>query len=118
MKISTLLIVKNLEEAKQFYVEVMGLTVVKVCSDRLELEVDGHQIHIFEGESKARPYRHSSDASSTLVFWVASLEAKKLELEALGYKFIHTNENAYSKYGAFWGPSGIVHEISELINYN
>jgi len=118
MKISTLLIVKNLKEAKQFYVKVMGLTLIKACSDRLELEADGHQIYIFEGESEAKPYRHSSDASSTLVFWVANLETKKLELEALGYKFIHTNENAYSKYGAFWGPSGIVHEISESINCN
>jgi len=118
MKISTLLIVKNLKEAKQFYVEVMGLTLIKICGNRLDLEADGHQIHIFEGEGNARPYRHSSDASSTLVFGVANLETKKLELEALGYKFIHTSENEFSRYGAFWGPSGIVHEISESINHD
>jgi len=99
-------------------VEVMGLTLIKACADRLDLEADGHQIHIFEGEGKAKPYRHSSDASSTLVFLVANLATKKLELEALGYKFIHAGENAYSKYWAFRGPSGIVHEISELINCN
>jgi hypothetical protein len=64
----------------------------------------------------ARPdgqYGHRSDASATLVFCVASLDEKKLELESLGYKFIHSGENEDSKYAAFWGPSEIVHEISE-----
>ena len=113
MKVSTLLIVKDLEQAKQFYVEVMGLSIIKESDERLDLGADGHEIHIFEGDDNAKPYSHSTDASSTLVFWVKDLAAKKAELESFGYKFIHSNKNDYSRYAAFRGPSGIVHEISE-----
>jgi catechol-2,3-dioxygenase len=118
MKATTLLIVKDLEEAKQFYVQVMGLSIVKESEERLDLEADGHEIHIFEGEDNAKPYSHSSDASTTLVFWFEDLAAKISELESLGYRFIHSNENDYSKYAAFWGPSGIVHEIAEAVRNN
>ncbi len=113
MNVTTLLIVKDLEEAKRFYVDVMGLSLVKDTGERLDLDANGHAIHIFEGESEAKPYNHSSDASSTLVFCVQNLATKRKEIEGLGYEFIHSNENEYSKYAAFWGPSGIVHEISE-----
>lgn len=113
INVSTLLIVKDFVEAKRFYVDVMGLPLVKESEERLDLDAGGHEIHIFEGEDNAKPYSHSSDASSTLVFWVEDVAAKRLELEKLGYKFIHSNENDNSKYAAFWGPSGIVHEISE-----
>ena len=113
MKVSTLLIVSSLKEAKDFYVEVMGLSIVHESDERLDLESDGHDIHIFEGEGVAKPYAHSSDASSTLVFWVDDLALKKNELETLGVKFIHSGENEFSRYAAFWGPSGIVHEIAE-----
>ena len=113
MNVTTLLIVKDLAEAQTFYVDVMGLSLVKVSGDRLDLDAGGHSIQIFKGDDVARPYSHSSDASATLVFCVASLDEKKLELESLGYKFIHSGENEDSKYAAFWGPSEIVHEISE-----
>ena len=113
MKVSTLIIVEDLNEAKAFYCDVMGLDIVKESDDRLDLAAGGHQIHVFEGEAKAKLYSHSSDASSTLVFWVEDVEAKRTELEKLGYVFIHSNANDFSKYAAFWGPSGIVHEISE-----
>jgi extradiol dioxygenase family protein len=113
MKLSTLLIVADLVEARKFYVDVMGLSIVHESEERLHLKADGHEIHIFEGENNAKPYSHSADASSTLVFWVEDLALKMSELESLGIKFIHSNENQYSKYAAFWGPSGIVHELSE-----
>ena len=96
----------------------MGLSIIKESKERLDLEADGHEIHIFEGEDNAKPYSHSTDASSTLIFWVEDLAAKKSELESLGYKFIHSNENDFSRYAAFWGPSGIVHEISEAVGNN
>ena len=118
MNVSTLLIVKSLQEARQFYVNIIGLTLIKEHSDRLDLDAGGHEIHIFEGEANAKSYRHSSDASSTLVFWVEDVTAKRLELENLGFEFIHSNENNYSKYAAFMGPSGIVHEISESASNN
>lgn len=113
MKVSTLVIVENLAEAREFYSDVMGLSILRESEERLDFDAAGHEIHIFEGEAKAKHYDHSSDASSTLVFWVENVEAKRAELENLGYKFIHSNENDFSKYAAFWGPSGIVHEIAE-----
>lgn len=113
MKVSTLLIVSDLCEAKQFYVGVLGLKVIDEKSDRIDLDANGHEIHIFKGINNATSYNHSVDASSTLVFWVNDLNSKIKELESHGYKIIHRNENDFSKYAAFWGPSGIVHEIAE-----
>ncbi|MEQ8312516.1 MAG: VOC family protein [Gammaproteobacteria bacterium] len=113
MKVSTLIVVADLQEAKHFYVNLMGLAIIGESGSRLDLDASGHEIHVFESEGEARPYSHSSDASSNLVFWVEDVSAKQSELEKLGYKFIHSNENEFSKYAAFFGPSGIVHEISE-----
>ena len=116
MNVSTLIIVKDLNEAKEFYSGVMGLSLIGETDTRLDIEANGHAIHVFAGEDEARPYKHSSDASSSLVFWVEDLQSKRKELEELGYKFIHSNENEFSKYAAFWVPSGIVHEIAEPIS--
>ena len=113
MKTSTLLIVADLDEARRFYVDIMGLGLVEASAERLDIASEGHDIHIFEGEGDAKPYAHSADASTTLVFWVEDVDSKKEELQNLGYQFIHSNENDFSKYAAFYGPSDIVHEIAE-----
>jgi catechol-2,3-dioxygenase len=42
LKATTLLIVKDLEERKQFYVQVMGLSIFKESEERLDLEAEGH----------------------------------------------------------------------------
>lgn len=68
MKVSTLLIVKDLKQARKFYVQLMGLSVVAESNERLDLAADGHEIHVFEGDELAKPYSHSSDAGTTLVF--------------------------------------------------
>ena len=114
MKVSTLLIVTDLREAKQFYAGVMGLIPTFESDERLDLDAGGHEIHVFEGEKEAQPYQHSAEASSTLVFYIDDLEEKISELEANGYQFIHRGENSFARYAAFYGPSGIVHEISEM----
>lgn len=113
---ATLLVVKDIQESKQFYQEILELKFVSEHSGRLHFEFGGHLIVMFQGESIAPVYKHGFDSSSTLVFSVENLDLKISELKSHGVTFIHKepNQNSWGRYSAFSDPSGIIHELIEL----
>ncbi len=113
--VSTMLVVSNLKMAKQFYVNVLGLTLCSEHSDRMHLRVGGYEIVIFQGHGPAIESKHGSDANSTIIFTTKNLDRKVETLKLKGVKFLHDtpNINEWGRYCAFKDPSGIVHELFE-----
>ncbi len=113
--ISTMLMVTNINIAKQFYVDVLGLKLCSEHSDRLHLSVDGYEIVIFQGHGPAIESNHGSDSNSTLIFTTRNLDQKVEALRSQGVHFLHDtpNSNEWGRYCAFKDPSGITHELFE-----
>jgi len=114
-KISTMLVVANLEIAKQFYIDVLELNLISEHSDRIHLSVGGYEIVIFQGQGPAVDSNHGSDANSTLIFTTKHLDQRMADLKLKGVQFLHKtpNSNEWGRYCAFKDPSGIVHELFE-----
>ena len=115
---STLLVVKNLQESKLFYVNILGLDLVSESDSCIKLLAGSHEVLMFQGTLPAINYQHGYNSSSTLVFTVKNLDEKINELRNHGVEFIHDvpNQNDWGRYSAFKDPSGIVHELFEFFS--
>ncbi|MBE8166810.1 MAG: VOC family protein [Shewanella sp.] len=113
---STLFVVKNLQESKLFYLNVLGLKFVSESERCIKFLAGTHEVLIFQGTLPAIEYEHGFNSSSTLVFTVDDLDSKIFELKQKDVNFIHDspNRNDWGRYAAFKDPSGIVHEIFEV----
>jgi len=113
---TSLLIVRNLAISKEFYVNVLGLTILEEYEDSLKLKSGSLNVLMFQGTMDASPYEHGYNESSTMVFTVIGLDEKIQELMSKGVVFIHEspNKNRWGRYAAFKDPSGIVHELMEF----
>lgn len=113
---SSLLVVKDLQQSKDFYVNILGLEIVEEHKDAVKLKLNDHEVFMFQGTSRCIDYEHGSDANSTLIFSVVNLDQKIEELESVGIEIVHDvpSENKWGRYSGFKDPSGIVHEIMEF----
>jgi len=109
----TLLVVKDLKIAKDFYLDVLEMSLIEETQEGIKLALGSHQILLFEGESVAVEYQHGIQANSNLVIEVANLETKLAQFKDLNIPILHTEpgENKWGRYSAFKDPSGIVHEL-------
>lgn len=114
---STLLVVHDLLISKDFYVNMLGLTLVEEHEDCLKLKSGSHNVLMFQGTMEATRYEHGYTSSSSLVLTVNNLDEKINELTSKGVVFLHKtpNENRWGRYAAFEDPSGIVNELMEFI---
>ncbi|SMD32456.1 Catechol 2,3-dioxygenase [Reichenbachiella faecimaris] len=112
---STLLVVKNLEESLDFYVNTLGISLIEHHGDSAMLMAGRHKIVMFEGSAEAVEYKHGQQANSTLLFAVNDLDKKVNQLKSKNVVFVHQmpNQNRWGRYSAFRDPSGIVHELVE-----
>ncbi len=113
---STLLVVHDLLVSRDFYVGILGLTLVEEHEDSLILKSGSHKVYMFQGTMEATSYDHGYNSNSTLVLTVSNLDDKINELKSKGVVFIHKspNENRWGRYSAFKDPSGIVNELMEF----
>lgn len=109
----TLLVVNDLQIAKDFYLNVLDMSLIEETQNGIKLALGSHQILLFEGESMAVEYQHGIQANSSLVIEVTDLDAKLVQLTQLNIAILHSEpgENKWGRYSAFKDPSGIVHEF-------
>ncbi len=118
MKLGAVLVfVPDLEEARDFYARVLGLTL-RSCSDTaLTLSLGSVDLHVFRTEGKSSTHRHGRDAGTAIAFEVSSLDAEIRRLRDLGVRFLHgqpaVNMALRIRYAAFAAPGGNVHELIE-----
>ena len=105
----------SLDEARQFYGDVLGLHIERETDDMLLFREPSFQLAIFECAETSSPEVHSHVAGSAIVFSVPSLDSAIAELSAKGVRFLHTAPaaGALGRYVAFADPFGTVHELSE-----
>lgn len=112
----TLLVVSNLSISKEFYVNILGFSILEEYEDSLKLQIGSHNVIIFQGTMEAIDYEHGFNANSTLIITVIDLDKKIKELKSKGVIFVHEspNGNRWGRYAAFKDPSGITHELMEF----
>ncbi len=110
---NVLVFAPDLEAARGFYGEVLGLTFVGTEENFLSFKGANFQLTVFSCETPTQPASYSQQAGSSLAFAVASLDAAIAELKAKGVRFLHSapNEGPLGRYVAFVDPFGIVHEL-------
>jgi len=118
-KLSTMLIVKNLDASTHFFVNVLDFTLEEKYDDCVKLNYGGGTVIIFHGTKDSVEYNHGFDSNSTLVITVSNLDHKITKLKSKGIEFIHQipGENKWGRYAAFKDPSGIIHELFELKSF-
>ena len=108
----------DLDEARRFYGEVLGLRLAGETANQLIFDLAGTAFHVFScADAAPAGYRHGATAATVCAFEVASIDVEMARLRALGVVFLHARpaENALSgiRYAAFEAPGGNVHEIAE-----
>jgi catechol 2,3-dioxygenase-like lactoylglutathione lyase family enzyme len=108
----------DLDEARRFYRDILGLGLTGERPDQLVFGLDGGELHVF-GCDQAAPadHRHGATAATVCAFEVASIEAEMARLRAAGVVFLHEtpaqNPLGGLRYAAFKAPGGNVHELIE-----
>ena len=108
----------DLDEARRFYGDLLGLTLARESANQLIFDLAGTEFHVFScADAAPAGYRHGASAATVCAFEVDSIEAEMARLQAAGVVFLHARpaENALSgiRYAAFEAPGGNVHEIVE-----
>jgi catechol 2,3-dioxygenase-like lactoylglutathione lyase family enzyme len=119
MKLGVIVILTpELDEARRFYGDVLGLSLKDEAPNQLILDLGGTELHVFScSEAAPTGYRHGATAATVCAFEVASIEAEMRRMRAAGVVFLHAEpaQNALTgaRYAAFQAPGGNVHEIIE-----
>lgn len=114
------LLTPDLDEARRFYGDLLGLTLEREAANQLIFDLAGTAFHVFScSDAAPTGSRHGATAATVCAFEVASIEAEMTRLKALGVVFLHGKpaKNALSgiRYAAFEAPGGNVHELVERI---
>jgi catechol 2,3-dioxygenase-like lactoylglutathione lyase family enzyme len=108
-----MLLLPDLLEARRFYSDVLGATVIEGSKDRLRLALQEQVIEVFRCEAPAPLVKHGHAAAAVLVLHTSDIDRKMAAMKAKGVEFLHeapaTNE--LGRYAAFSAPGGLVHEI-------
>jgi catechol 2,3-dioxygenase-like lactoylglutathione lyase family enzyme len=106
----------DLEVARRFYGEALGLELEREAETRLSFRGADFELTVFACESSTKSEGYSREAGSSVAFAVTSLDAAISELSARGVRFLHDSpqEGPLGRYVAFCDPFGTVHELVEL----
>jgi glyoxylase I family protein len=117
------IICSNYEQSKQFYVEVLGLTILQEVyraerqSYKLDLKIAGqYQIELFSFPNPpARPSRPESAGLRHLAFAVDEIDAAVAHLNAHGVltEPIRVDEYTQKRFTFFADPDGLPLELYE-----
>lgn len=112
-----LVMTPDLDAAREFYGEILGLTLSRSSADQLVFDVGPVTLHVFRCADAGPGLRHGEDAASVITFEVDSLSTEVARLRAHGVTFLHETPgfNAFAglTYAAFLAPGGNVHELVE-----
>jgi catechol 2,3-dioxygenase-like lactoylglutathione lyase family enzyme len=106
----------DLQVARQFYGEALGLELAHEAETRLSFRGSDFELTVFACERPTRSEGYSREAGSSVAFAVPSLDAAIPELSARGVRFLHDSpqEGPLGRYVALTDPFGTVHELVEV----
>ncbi len=87
---NVLVFAPDLEAARHFYGEVLGLDLVGTGENYISFEGANFQVKVFSCETPTQPTRYSQQAGSSVAFAVSSLDVAVSELRAKGVQFLHS----------------------------
>jgi catechol 2,3-dioxygenase-like lactoylglutathione lyase family enzyme len=118
---SVLVFVPDLDRARRFYEETLGLILGREGEGFLLFQGVDFQLAVFLGKSESSSSElssrgYSQDAGSSIAFAVPDLDKAVAELLAKDVRFLHVspNEGPIGRYMAFLNPFGTVHELVEV----
>lgn len=108
--------VTDIEVAKHFYCQVLGLTLEEEYLEKeiLVLKNEGPTLVIHKGSRKAS-IQYPHEAQSLIIFSSENLDRDILELKEKGVKFLSDSpfDASVGRFIAFEDPFGNVHELLE-----
>lgn len=107
-----MIFVTDIEKAKWFYSELLGLQTTLEQDNKLTFALDGCPLVAFKCEKNGEIGDYSNEARSVLVFEVESVEKTFHDMKSKGVRFLHDNPTE-GRYAAFVDPFGNIHEIAE-----
>jgi catechol 2,3-dioxygenase-like lactoylglutathione lyase family enzyme len=112
---NVLVFAPDLEGARDFYEDVLGLQLERRGEDYLSFQGANFRLTVFACERPTQPDNYSQQAGSSIAFAVQSLDAVVARLTEKGVRFLHAtpNEGPLGRYVAFVDPFGTVHELVE-----
>lgn len=112
-----LVMTPDLDAAREFYGEILGLTLRRSSPEQLIFDAGALPLHVFRCGGSRSASRHGDETASVITFLVDSLETEVARLRARGVTFLHKSpgHNAFAglTYAAFVAPGGNVHELVE-----
>jgi|SRR5580692_6455260 lactoylglutathione lyase len=105
----------DLDRARQFYAEALGLHLLHDDDQALTFKAQGFTMSVFPCSDDTAPEHYSERPGAAVAFTVPSLEAAMFDLRAKGVKFLHSvpNTGPLGRYVAFVDPFGTVFELME-----
>jgi lactoylglutathione lyase len=105
----------DLERARQFYTQALGLHLLHDDDQVLTFKAPGFMMSVFSCSDDTAPEHYSERPGASVAFTVPSLEAAMFDLRAKGVKFLHSvpNTGPLGRYVAFVDPFGTVFELME-----
>jgi lactoylglutathione lyase len=105
----------DLDRARRFYSEALGLHLVQDDGQVLTFKGSGLLISVFPCSDDNAPEHYSERPGASVAFTVSSLESAISDLTAKGVKFLHSTPNTgpLGRYAAFVDPFGSVFELME-----
>jgi glyoxylase I family protein len=113
---SVLVFVPDLDRARRFYAETLGLILSREGEAFLLFQGVDFQLAVFLGKTESSSSEYSQDAGSSIAFAVPDLDKAVAELKAKDVRFLHAapNDGPIGRYMAFLNPFGTVHELVEV----
>jgi lactoylglutathione lyase len=105
----------DLDRARQFYTEALGLHLLHDDDQVLTFKAPGFTMSVFPCSDDTAPQHYSEHPGASVAFTVPSLEAAIFDLTAKGVKFLRSvpNTGPLGRYVAFVDPFGTVFELME-----
>jgi glyoxylase I family protein len=112
---SLMIFVTDLEQARVFYRDIVGLAVESESDRCITFRVGDVALEAYLCEKPGQAGDYANEARSVFVFRVESIDAAFEHLQAKGVVFLHTTpvRSDSGRYAAFLDPFGNVHEIFE-----
>ena len=110
-----LIFAPDLDRARQFYAEALGLHLRHRDERSLTFEAPSFKMTVFPCVDATASQHYSERPVASVAFTVSSLEAAITELTAKGVQFLHSSPNTgpIGRYVAFTDPFGTVFELME-----
>lgn len=110
-----MIFVPDLDRARAFYADVLGLPVNAEDENHLVFGNLGVDLVAFKCDRAGSVGDYSRESRAVFVFGVPSIDDAMRDLKAAGVEFLHKAPamGPLRRYAAFVDPFGIVHEVQE-----